>query len=99
VAPRHAASPEPGAQTLALAHIKQFEIVASAHDGLDAVAGYAYTASHGEVAQLDEVEGDGSQRGVGDGGAAEGQREGGQRWTRDCKDLGRCISECAAEAL
>ncbi|KFY27936.1 hypothetical protein V493_03202 [Pseudogymnoascus sp. VKM F-4281 (FW-2241)] len=81
--PLFPASLEPPRQILALTRIQQLQTRASFDDGLDADAGDADAATDAKHGQLKEVQADGAERGVGDGGATEGELEGLELWAAE----------------
>jgi hypothetical protein len=58
-----------------LTDVEEFEISAPFHDGFDARSSDAHAATYAKIAELEKVQGDAAERGVGDGGAAEGEIE------------------------
>lgn len=98
----HALGPariDPPLQILALAHVEELEVATAFDDCFDAGARDAHTPAHREVAQLEEVQRDAAEGGVGDGGAAEGEVEVGEHGEAQGEDFGRCVGKGAAEGL
>ena len=84
----HAASIKPRLQILALRDVEEVELAAAVDDGLDAGAGDAHAAAHGQLLQLEQVQAQAAHRAVRDGAAAEGEVEVRQAGAAEGEDLG-----------
>jgi hypothetical protein len=90
---------EPSGQVLALADVKDFQDRAALDDGFDADARDADAAADRDLLQLQEVQPDAAQGGVGDGRAAEGEAEVCEVRAAERDDFSGGVGEGAAEGL
>lgn len=88
---------QPLLQILTLTHIEALQLGAALHYSLNAYPCDTNAAANGEFPELEEMQADATEGGVGDGGAAEGEFEGCELWTTEREDLGCRVGEGAAE--
>jgi hypothetical protein len=60
----HAAGFDPPPEVLALADVEDLEVSAAFDDGFDARTRHADAPAHGQVAELEQVQGDAAERGI-----------------------------------
>ncbi len=90
---------QPPGEILTLTHIKHFQRRTPLNNSLDTSPSNAHTASDRQLAKLEKMKTDGSERRVGDGGTAEGEPEGAKVWAAEREDFGCRVGEGAAEGL
>lgn len=95
----HAPALQPRQQVLALADVKDLELVAALEHAVDADARDAHAAADGELAQVREVQAQGAEGGVRDGAAAEGEVEVREVGAAEGQDFGGGVGEGATEGL
>jgi len=88
---------QPPLQILTLANIKQLQLPAALDNRFHADARHPDASADGQFAQLEEVQGDGAERGVRDRGAAEGEAERAEGGAAEGEYFSCGVGEGAAE--